>query len=659
MLMNQLQRFAFLTCVLLNHFQCTAGLFEQWRWVSPKPQGNPLLGLTVHKTGFVAVGFSGTIVLSTNGTDWRMLESGTSSHLYGIASSGKTLVARGWATLASEDDGTSWRRVGTNLPPYDAVVWGNGIFVTAGGGVNGQGGIWSSTNGISWVRTHQLNQGSDDVISFAYGNGRFVGVTLFGRVCISTNGTNWSEQGAFPRLLRITFGGGKFVGYDRVSFGDSIYSSTNGVAWVNHYTTSFQSSDVAFANGRVVLVAPGFTSTSTNWQTWANQFPFPASLYAVVGTSNLFVTVGNGGAIFTSTNGFDWQSRMQSPLGSQNAGYSSTAVAYGQDRFIVPTTYLGGPGPYLASTNGSDWSVHEWPEPSAVRDVIFAGGRFVAVGPGPVFVSTNATQWQSRQLPVADNLGGITYGNGRYVAVGSGGSAYRSSDAATWTTHPVGSSMNDVAYGNGRFVAVGDNGRRATSLDGASWTLGFPPASPHLFGIAYGQGVFVAVGEAGRILTTVDFATWETRSAPTTGRLNDVGYAAGTFVAVGYDVDGQGIILTSTNGIAWAAHESHAYQNLEAITFALNRFFVVGSGGTILASDVPRPILGLTWASTSGAAISVAGPAGFTYDIEYSERISSGWLPFARIVSGANPTQVADAASTNANRRFYRAVAPP
>ena len=659
MLINQLQRFAFLACVILIHFQCAAGLFEQWRWVNPKPQGNPLLGVTAHKTGFVAVGFSGTILHSPNGMDWRMVESGTRSNLYGIASSGRTLVARGWTTLASEDDGTSWRRVGTNVPPGDTAVWGNGIFVTAGGGVNGQGGIWSSTNGISWARTHQLSQGADDVISFAYGNGRFVGVTLFGRVCVSTNGTNWSEQSAFPRLLRITFGDGKFVGYEGTSFGDSIYSSTNGVVWVNHYFSSFQSSGVAFANGRVVLVGLGFTSTSTNWQTWANRVPFSASLYAVVGTSNLFVTVGNGGAIFTSTNGFDWQSRMQSPHGSQSAGYGSTAVAYGQDRFIVPTTYLGGPGPYLASTNGSDWSVHEWPEASAVRDVIFAGGRFVAVGAGPVFVSTNGTQWQSRHLPVSDNLGGITYGNSRYVAIGSGGSAYRSSDAATWSTHPVGSSMNDVAYGNGRFIAVGNNGRRATSLDGASWILGIPPSIPHLLGIAHGQGVFVAVGDTGTILTTVDFATWEPRLAPTFGRLNDVGYAAGTFVAVGYDVDGHGIILTSTNGIAWTAHESYAYQNLEAITFARNRFFVVGSGETILASDVPLPMLGLTWAATSGAAISVAGPAGFTYDIEYSEGISSGWLPLSRIVSGANPTHVADPSSTNANRRFYRAVAPP
>src|ERR1041384_784712 len=59
----------------------------QWVWQNPRPQGNPLHGVSFVQTNHgTAVGDYGTIVRTTDGgRTWTKQSSGTSSGLYGVS----------------------------------------------------------------------------------------------------------------------------------------------------------------------------------------------------------------------------------------------------------------------------------------------------------------------------------------------------------------------------------------------------------------------------------------------------------------------------------------------------------------------------------------------------------------------------------------------
>ena len=73
---------------------------------------------------FVAVGSSGTILTSSDGTSWTSRTSGTSSGLNGVTYGKSTFVAVGSSgTILTSSDGTSWtsRTSGTSSDLYSVT----------------------------------------------------------------------------------------------------------------------------------------------------------------------------------------------------------------------------------------------------------------------------------------------------------------------------------------------------------------------------------------------------------------------------------------------------------------------------------------------------------------------------------------------------------
>jgi len=68
-----------------------------------------------------------------------------------------------------------------------------------------------------------------------------------------------------------------------------------------------------------------------------------------------------------------------------------------------------------------------------------------------------------------------------------------------------------------------------------------------LTGIAYSQNHFVTVGDQGIILTSSDGIAWTPQNSGTTAHLNGICFGQNCFVAVGVD----GTILMSKDGSAW------------------------------------------------------------------------------------------------------------
>jgi hypothetical protein len=127
------------------------------------------------KDSFVAVGVSGTIITSTNGTNWIVRNSTTSNDLFAVANNGQVFIAVGAAgpsdpgVILVSTNGVTWNRrdSGTGESLY-GISFGDGIFLAVGTG----GIVLSSTDGVTWT---SRNSGAADFLDAAsYGNGTFL-----------------------------------------------------------------------------------------------------------------------------------------------------------------------------------------------------------------------------------------------------------------------------------------------------------------------------------------------------------------------------------------------------------------------------------------------------------------------------------------------------
>jgi photosystem II stability/assembly factor-like uncharacterized protein len=119
----------------------------------------------------VVVGSGGTIFTSSNGTTWtsRTLDSKT---LTGITFENNKFITVGWSEtiLSSSDNGTTWDNMtlGTSSSELDDVIYVNNKFITVGY----PGNIRSSSDGTTW---DNINSGILNYLyGVTYGNSTFV-----------------------------------------------------------------------------------------------------------------------------------------------------------------------------------------------------------------------------------------------------------------------------------------------------------------------------------------------------------------------------------------------------------------------------------------------------------------------------------------------------
>src|SRR6266496_5446598 len=98
---------------------------SRWSWRHPVPQGLYLSGVTYGNGRFVSVGWSGTIITSSDGQDW---------------------------TLISQ----------SQFPWLHSVIYGGGLFVAGGD----SGAILTSINGLDW--TAQTSGTTSPLLAVAY-----------------------------------------------------------------------------------------------------------------------------------------------------------------------------------------------------------------------------------------------------------------------------------------------------------------------------------------------------------------------------------------------------------------------------------------------------------------------------------------------------------
>ena len=131
---------------------------ETWSCPQEIVDDKQLYGITYGNNKFIAVGESGTVIRSDNGTNWTENLSGnsnTSANLYSIAFGNDRFVAVGrYAVIVITDNGTSFTLTETNYI-FNDISFGNGVFVAVGSGEI----IYTSTGGgvsvgDTWTKVH-------------------------------------------------------------------------------------------------------------------------------------------------------------------------------------------------------------------------------------------------------------------------------------------------------------------------------------------------------------------------------------------------------------------------------------------------------------------------------------------------------------------------
>ena len=238
-----------------------------------------------------------------------------------------------------------------------------------------------------------------------------------------------------------------------------------------------------------------------------------------------FVSVGDAGKVYSSSNGINWNLRA--------AGTSRrlSGAGWGAGRFVV----VGDSGTILTSADGFTWATNGVTPAVNLRQVAYGNGLFVAVGGGSgVFTSPEGLNWRHAAAP-AYSLNALTYGLGQFVAVGPSNLVFTSTNATDWQTGQTGTGpLYDLAWDGRHFVAVGANSI-ISSDDAQSWT---PRLSGTFYRICSGVGGFLASSVGGPLLSSPDGVLWTPRTAGVPDTATALAFGAGTFVGM----DGAGFI---------------------------------------------------------------------------------------------------------------------
>jgi len=188
--------------------------------------------------------------------------------------------------------------------------------------------------------------------------------------------------------------------------------------------------------------------------------------------------------------------------------------------------------------------------------------------------------------------------DGRFV-VGEGGTILRESAHRTWTSisSPTGADLYGVSTGNTgpqpgdddyvyqgpKVVVVGAAGTVLYSEDaGDTWDVVSPPTSADLRAVTHSPEAWIAVGD-GVALSSADGLDWSAAEVPAGARLTDVEVSGDQVWAVGE----AGVLLVSDDhGARWRAVPSPTTADLFAITTVDDgSTIVVGAGGVALSAE--------------------------------------------------------------------------
>lgn len=253
---------------------------------------------------YIALSANGSIYTSTDGAaTWEKHLTGTGNLLKDVAYNGTVYVAVGFqGTLLTSSDARNWtiRNLGIS-GSFVSVSFGAGSFVAIEGNPSSALGFITSVDGINWTPHNSINSG-DEYGNIIYANNKFITCTTSGKVYTSASGI------------------GPYTAYNITIADDPITAAVDPFIMV--------AMKVAHGNGVTVVLGfnPNdptrriLTATSTNLTTWvlgtsppAGSDPQNGPGYDIQYNANfaafVAVHISTPAALYTSTDGSNWVQR--------------------------------------------------------------------------------------------------------------------------------------------------------------------------------------------------------------------------------------------------------------------------------------------------------------------------------------------------------------
>lgn len=572
--------------LLISLLPAAADEFSRWTWRNPRPAGNSLLAVTHAEDRFVAVGLYGSILTSTDGQEWTLENSGTTSRLFGVNHGAGTFVAFGEnATLAVSSDGRAW-----SLPPHNlanslkSMAHGTNVWAA----LDGLGNIFSSPDLSEW--TVRVPSAFSAFRALIFAQERFVAVGSHGVIITSTNGIDWDNQdsGTTARLNDISSCGGTFVvvgNSDEDPSKGFILTSANAEDW-SIQVTDFPLYGVGCGPmGFTAVGGSGFGASCGQSLSSSNGLYFEAGpegcASGLTATPNdvacndeVCVAVGYDGLVAVTEDGLTWTVVQEGTV----AGLSSVAAS--PQRIVI----TGGSGAILVSADGQSFTNR--PVPGIWHSVASDGVGFVTIGSdGRILESVDGDSWTEVVSPTSSELLFVTHGSTGWLAAAYGNTAdlIRKPVGGSWEllTPATTSRISHLGYSSrlNRYVAGTDTGRIGYSTTGEEWDWQTLLANQPVRGFAESPGQFVGMTTGGVFLSTNGTA-WSPVAVAPTSPLRGVVYANGVFVAGGDLPDN---LAFSSDGLLWT-YRTVNVEGISRLGYFRGSFYSVGAGGMILQS---------------------------------------------------------------------------
>lgn len=636
-----------LVCVVLPALIPTVAVAigDVWRQTAPLPSAGSLNAVLYNGSQWVAVGQRGSLLTSTDASNWTPRTLPTTANLRGVAWSGSLFVVAGEnAVLLSSSDAVNWTLQPSPLQiNWRSVVWSGSLFVAAGD----NGVAATSPDGAVWTARY-TGSGYDWQGCASSAGGQFVVVGSQGGIATSSNGSTWSTP-VLPSAKTLR----------------SVACNSAGSQWV-------------------AVGDAGTIETSTNLTTWSlASSGVSGRLNQVFWDGGQFVALGDDGVCLTSSDGQLWTSRSTGVTVALKGGASTSGllVAVGMWGSIVTTTDVSG-----------SWTLQSGNQREFVQDVIWTGSQFVAVGSsGQVATSPDGNTWTAQSSGVSDSLNGVAWTGTRLVAVGNGGRIVTSPDGVSWTARTSGTAqaLLGIAYTGSKLVAVGRNGTVITSSDGTSWSAATSGTTAALLAVAAGGGQIIAVGvggviitsstatswskrtsgvtddltcvatngtitiaggETGVLLKSSNLSTWQSQSVPFSGlqtsALHGLRWLGAEFVALGHQGSFSqplGFLMDSLDGASWVFRRKPVTPSLKSVATGPQQAVAVGESGVMISNDLSV----LPTAQISSSSLSVPESAGVqTFTVTLSSPAPGTILVPIRVSGSATPNVDAKVSST-------------
>jgi hypothetical protein len=670
--------------LIFTYFSALADSLDNWHWRNPLPNGNLPFGphslnSVIYTNGeFIAVGDTGVVCLSTNGTNWTESLTATTINLNSIIYGNGLFVAAGAdGIIETSTNGTNWviQNSGTT-GSLDALAYANGEYVAVGTNT-----VICSPDAVYWTSAVSGIEGATAVVGGATG---FVAIPgnsepYFGPnslVYFSEDGLVWTSRtltvpgtpfgGAQSQNEIVSYFNGLYlIGSSLFVSSESanacIFSSPDGSTWstnlIGNVFTGSSGFSYAFfmaGNGRILAAGSAsfpflqFSTDGINWQQTNN---LPDSLQQ--GAAGAY---GNGTYVImplflTSTDGLNWVSQAQPATPPFGPGNNFSGITYSNDTYVV-----AGANYVVQSTNGLVYTIAS--NTPALSSVTTFGSTFMGVGAGgTIYQSGDGLSWTQRNSGTLNNLHSVTAGGSLAVAVGDDGTIQTSPCGTVWTSRTSGTSLAlfGVTYSNNLYVAVGQEGTVLTSPDGINWTGQYSGQLTNLLSVTYGSAEFLAAGLGGTILTSPDGVNWTSQSAGVSTAFESAAFGNGYYLLAGLN----SLVVTSPDGVNWTARNigTTGGQNLYGAAFLNGRFDVVGAGGTLLESDPIAPLFDIQ-THANGNWLTAFAPPGSNFRIQMATNLLAPvWIDAASFNNSTAITQWTNTAA-QANQLFYRAVSP-